>query len=456
MDVSADHQELLVVLEAIVSQIRFFLLLSYWVYRRRSRRHFITQHAARARYSMIERIPDQVKYLNSLINMTDETCINQLRMCRNAFFCLCCILEVKRGLTHTKHVKISEQVAMFLVVLSHHTKNLIVKQHFVRSGYTVSVIFHRVLNALLRIHTCFLSTPEPIEENCSSDRWKWFKGCFGALDGTYILIQVPQTDKGRYRNRKGQISVNVLAVCDTNMKYVYVLTGWEGSAVDSRVLKDVVARPNGLKVPNDLKKCWTLSGDYSAWDGDLQKWWWWCLWKQLRTNFMDIILAEKFQVDEEGGGAVAGGNYYLCDCGYTNGEGFLAPYRGVRYHMQEWDACRVPSANEKEFFNKTHAKACNVIERSFALLKGRWAILRSNSIYPVKVANRIIMACCLLQNYIRTEHAVDPIEAEVPETLEPNDDPEPEYIDQVEPSQEWSNWRDTLAREMFDAWRGRR
>ncbi|KAG8364435.1 hypothetical protein BUALT_Bualt19G0128500 [Buddleja alternifolia] len=374
MDVSDDHQEL-VVLKAIVSQIRFFLLLSYWVYRRRSRRRFITQHAARARYSMIERIPDQVKCLNSLINMTDETCINQLRMCRNAFFHLCYILEVKGGLTHTKHVKITEQVAMFLVVLSHHTKNRIVKQHFVRSGYTVSVIFHRVLNALLRIHTCFLSTPEPIDEICSSDRWKWFKGCLGALDGTYIPIQVPQMDKGRYRNRKGQISVNVLAICDTNMKYVYMLTGWEGSAADSRVLKDDVARPNGLKVPN--------------------------------------------------------GNYYLCDCGYTNGEGFLAPYKGVRYHIQEWNACRVPLANEKEFFNKTHAKARNVIERSFALLKDRWAILRSNSFYPVKVANRIIMACCLLQNYIPTEHVVDPIEAEVLEAHEPNDDPEPEYIDQV-------------------------
>ncbi|KAG8380633.1 hypothetical protein BUALT_Bualt06G0036000 [Buddleja alternifolia] len=249
MDVYTDHQELLVVLEAIVLQIRFFLMVSYWVYRRRHRRRFITQHAARARYSMLERTSDQVKHLNSLINMTDQACINNLRMSRNAFFH--CILEVKGGLTHTKHVKITEQVAMFLVVLSHHTKNRIVTQQFIRSGYTVSVIFHRVLNALLRIHTCFLSTSEPIEENCSSDRWKWFKGCLGVLDGTYIPIQVPQSDKGRYRNRKEQISVNVLAVCDTNMKYVYVLTGWEGSATDFRVLKDVVARPNGLKVPNE-------------------------------------------------------------------------------------------------------------------------------------------------------------------------------------------------------------
>ncbi|KAL8492154.1 hypothetical protein ACS0TY_023692 [Phlomoides rotata] len=42
--------------------------------------------------------------------------------------------------------------------------------------------------------------------------------------------------KGSSRERKGDISVNALAVCDIHMNYIYVLTGWEGSAADSRVL----------------------------------------------------------------------------------------------------------------------------------------------------------------------------------------------------------------------------
>lgn len=29
------------------------------------------------------------------------------------------------------------------------------------------------------------------------------------------------------------------------------------------------------------------------------------------------------------------GTYYLCDAGYTNGEGFLTPYRGQRYHLND-------------------------------------------------------------------------------------------------------------------------
>ncbi|KAL8498143.1 hypothetical protein ACS0TY_021465 [Phlomoides rotata] len=37
-------------------------------------------------------------------------------------------------------------------------------------------------------------------------------------------------------------------VCDTNMKFVYVITGWEGSGTDSRVLRDAVNHTHGLKV----------------------------------------------------------------------------------------------------------------------------------------------------------------------------------------------------------------
>lgn len=71
----------------------------------------------------------------------------------------------------------------------------------------------------------------------------------GALDGTYVNVHVPEADRGRYRTRKGQISTNVLAVCDREMRFLYVLPGWEGSASDARVLRDAVGRTHGLKVP---------------------------------------------------------------------------------------------------------------------------------------------------------------------------------------------------------------
>lgn len=55
-----------------------------------------------------------------------------------------------------------------------------------------------------------------------------------------------------YRNRKGDLSTNVLAACDSNLRFTYVLPGWEGSASDSRVLRDALQRSNGLKVPSSM------------------------------------------------------------------------------------------------------------------------------------------------------------------------------------------------------------
>ena len=62
-------------------------------------------------------------------------------------------------------------------------------------------------------------------------------------------MNVSKVDRPRYRTRKAEISTNVLGVCSHDMQFIYVLSGWEGSAHDGRVLRDAVTKPNGLKVP---------------------------------------------------------------------------------------------------------------------------------------------------------------------------------------------------------------
>lgn len=66
---------------------------------------------------------------------------------------------------------------------------------------------------------------------------------------------VPVADQGRYRNRKQQISTNMLGVVDWNMKFLYVLPGWEGSACDGRVLRDAMSRQDGFVVPKGTALC---------------------------------------------------------------------------------------------------------------------------------------------------------------------------------------------------------
>ncbi|KAL0431191.1 UNVERIFIED_CONTAM: hypothetical protein Sradi_0745100 [Sesamum radiatum] len=288
---------------------------------------------------------------------------------------------------------------MFLSVLAHHKKNRIVKHDFIRSGRIVSKHFHRVLNAVLRLHPLLLAKPTPVPPNSTCSRWKWFEGSLGALDGTYINVRVRAEERARYRTRKGSISVNVLGVCDRDMRFIYVLAGWEGSAADSRVLRDAITRPTGLKLPR--------------------------------------------------------GNYYLVDNGYSNGEGFLSPYRGVRYHLKEFESGNNTPQNHEEFFNMKHVSARNVIERTFGLLKACWAILRSPSFYDIDDQNCIIIACCLLHNFIRQEMAVDPIETMVNESMTLGETDNTEYIGSVETNSVWAAWRDEIARSMYNKWRGR-
>jgi hypothetical protein len=102
-------------------------------------------------------------------------------------------------------------------------------------------VFHEVLDALLFVYIHFVNlltikTPLASRIFDNNKLYPFFKDCLGALDGTHISIHVPLEDQARYRSRKGTLSQNVLAVCDFNMRFVYILAGWEGSAHDGRVL----------------------------------------------------------------------------------------------------------------------------------------------------------------------------------------------------------------------------
>ena len=62
------------------------------------------------------------------------------------------------------------------------------------------------------------------------------------------------------------------------------------------------------------------------------------------------------------------GKYYLVDAGYPNQSGYLAPYKGQKYHLPEFRQGRLPSG-KKEVFNHAHSSLRNVIERFFGVLK---------------------------------------------------------------------------------------
>jgi DDE superfamily endonuclease len=108
--------------------------------------------------------------------------------------------------------------------------------------------------------------------------YPFFRGCHGAVDGSLLDGFVPMADMSRYRSRKGRISQNLFAACKFNLQFCYLLSGWEGSAADGRVFED--ARRKGFAIPE--------------------------------------------------------GCFYLGDAGFPVCDHMLVPYRGVRYHLNEW------------------------------------------------------------------------------------------------------------------------
>lgn len=172
-----EEEEIVVVLAQIFNSIRLFLVLFMNIYEARRRRRVLlsrTRTSTRT-YSLIHRGPDQRKHLNDIVGVSDVTALDSIRMNRDTFGRLCYLLEHLGGLTPTKNVEVREQVAMFLNILAHHTKNVIIRKSFKRSTFTISKYVHRVLLALLKLHPFLLVTPKAAGTNNSYERWNFFE-----------------------------------------------------------------------------------------------------------------------------------------------------------------------------------------------------------------------------------------------------------------------------------------
>lgn len=86
------------------------------------------------------------------------------------------------------------------------------------------------------------------------------------------------TDRHASRDRKGGLTQNCLAVCGFDFRFLYIISGFEGSAADATMY--------------------------------------------MHAQLMDFVIPQ--------------GKYYLADAGFALCDTLLVPYRGVRYHLAEW------------------------------------------------------------------------------------------------------------------------
>ncbi|XP_040363504.1 protein ALP1-like isoform X1 [Rosa chinensis] len=320
------------------------------------------------------------------------------RMYPDVFRKLCSILKAKTPLRDTRHICVEEMLATFLLVVGQNNRYSEARLIFERSHFAVSRSFNKVLKALNTIAPQFMAKPESIPPNIreSTRFYPYFKDCVGAIDGTHIPATVVGREVSRYRNRHGKISQNVLAACNFDLQFIYVISGWEGSAHDSKVLNDAISRRNGLKVPP--------------------------------------------------------GKYYLGDCGFPNRRRFLAPFRGTRYHLKDFGGEGNHPVNAIELFNLRHASLRNVIERIFGIFKSRFTIFKSAPPFLYKTQAELVLACAGLHNFLRQECRSDEFPPEPEEDPIDNHEDNFEWDDFQTQDQQRENaneWRMSIATHMW-------
>ncbi|XP_051202014.1 protein ALP1-like [Lolium perenne] len=235
---------------------------------------------------------------------------------------------------------------MFLHVVGHNQRFRVIHNTFRRSTETIFRYFQQVLYAIGElisemIKPASINTPTKIKYNY---RWfPYFRDCIGAIDGTDVTAMVPRSISAAFRGRKHYTSQNVLAAVDFDMRFIYVLAGWEGSAYDASILADSLSRPDGLRIPE--------------------------------------------------------GKFYLGDAGYACRPEILPPFRKIRYHLNEFSAKHRP-LNARELFNLRHSSHRVTIERAFAVLKNMVKVLDQKPFHTFDTQVNLVLACCILHNWI--------------------------------------------------------
>jgi hypothetical protein len=349
-------------------------------------------------------------WVNELVNGHPDRIYHELGMRSEVFLEFVSKLR-SVGLGNGRWVMLEEKAGIFLYMSVTGLRIRHVGERFQRSVETVSRAFREVLFAVSSdpFYSQYVHLPtsqDPISPHIRDNpkRYPLFKDCLGALDGTHIDACPAKEDRDTARNRKGRITQNVLAAVSFDMKFQYIVAGHDGSTADSTMLER--ARMADFRIP--------------------------------------------------------AGKYYLGDAGFTGSDSCVVPFRGVRYHLQEWGRANTRPQTKEELFNLRHSSLRNVVERIFGVLKKRWGLLMRPSQFNSHIQARIPCGLGAIHNFIMDNDPdyldnspfddTDETDADR-RLLHENDDDAGELADGLvsrAEKQRADAFRDTIARNMYN------
>jgi hypothetical protein len=181
-------------------------------------------------------------------------------------------------------------------------------------------------------------------------RWN-FPHCIGAIDGKHVAIRKPKKSGSIYHNYKGFFSIVLLAVVDSDYKFMYVDVGRSGCGSDA-----------GIYNETELKEL-------------------------LEGGQLGLPEAEPLPGEDEGGRNIP---YYLV------GDDAFA----LKPTMMKPLPLRSMTL-EQRIFNYRLSRARRVVENVFGILANRFRCLLTTLQQGPERAATITMACCVLHNLLR-------------------------------------------------------
>lgn len=199
--------------------------------------------------------------------------------------------------------------------------------------------FVRVVTALNEIAPNVIRWPSINERKIISEELRkcsGMPGVIGAVDGSYVPIKAPRIDKEAYICRKCFFGITLQAICDHNRRFIDCFAGYPSSVHDSRIFRN-----------SDIYK--KICENHEAYFGPNE--------------------------------------YILGDKAYPCLSWCIPPYIERRHF----------TANHRKF-NMILAQTRQIIERTFALLFGRFRRLKYLDMNKTELVPCTIIACCVLHN----------------------------------------------------------
>lgn len=283
---------------------------------------------------------------------------SHFRMSRDSVSFIEGLLGVCPEIPHQAHghggkapVELRKQILITVWILANPECLRSVSDRFNISRSTCYEVYQRICTAIVDnlVHR-FIHLPEGDNARNTIQKFeeqRGFPGVLGAIDGSHIPIEAPIKDPEQYINRKGFHSLQLQVVCDMEMMFIDVFCGFPGSVHDARVFR----------------------------------------------NSPLFIDAERNR-DQ----LFPGNSHLIGDAAYPLKPWILTPYR---------DTGRL--TRQQLRYNFLHSSTRMVVERSLALLKGRFRKLKTSMLKQrIQDVPVIVVAACVLHNIcLMTEDDID-------------------------------------------------